>query len=123
MTGVRFHLRESAAGSGPASGGGHAPEDAIVGRHGYMIADGDRLGWALLCGTKHMFNPRLHDIRAIPGVVVQQQGDTEAVGNAPIEAVGRLLDVLKVWRLRMPTYAGASPEHMRRIHPVRSFPT
>lgn len=106
---------------GPASGDGYAREEAIVGRHGYMTADGDRIGWALLCGTKHMFNPRLRDIRAIPGVVVRQEGDTEAAGSAPIEAVGRLLDVLKVWRLRMPTSAGASSEHMRRIRPVRSF--
>ncbi len=70
-------------------------DPAIVCRHGYVHAEGDQIGWVLLCPNKRALSTKLAAIRRIPGVLVRQVGDSEAAGTAPPQAVDAVLQVLR----------------------------
>lgn len=68
---------------------------AIVCRLGYIHAEGDVLGWVLLCRSGKGLGIRLGRLEQIPGLAVKQVGDTEAAGTAPVEAIDAVLAVLE----------------------------
>jgi len=83
--------------------------DAIVGRRGYVAMDGDRLSVyahypsvrAKTCGMRTLVEA---------GVVVQQDGDTEIGGWAPVERIEDVLAAIRVIRIRRSTHGfSASP--------------
>jgi hypothetical protein len=74
--------------------------DAIIGPFGYVTAEGNVLGWALLCRSGKGLGIRLERLEKVPGVIVTQVGDTEAAGICPFEAIDAVLDVLEPYRVR-----------------------
>ena len=97
-----------------AFGGAGDRLGVIACRHGYVVAEGEGIGWVLLCRSKRSFTPRLEAIGAVTGVMVAQAGDSEAAGDAPATAVEELLSVLGAYRRRPPSQ-GRSAEAMRAL--------
>lgn len=107
------------------------PEWAIIGRYGYATAEGNGFGWALLCPTRPSFNPRIKTLRAIPGLAVIQEGDTEAAGTAPAGVIESVLKVLGIHRRGSAAWAETPgfefdtqpglPRAHRRSQPQASF--
>jgi hypothetical protein len=92
--------RRRVPGHRPAYVGADDRDMAIISRLGYVHAEGDVLGWALLCKSGKGLGIRLGRLEKIPGVTPKQVGDTEAAGTAPIEAIAAVLDVLEPYRVR-----------------------
>ncbi len=89
---------------------------AYAWEHRYRVrnvhAECDRIGWVLLARSARALRYGPGPMRRIPGVVVEQEGDSEAAGTAPVEAVDALLDVLRPLGRR--TQSPAAAERMRR---------
>ena len=78
-------------------------EDAhlvVIGRVGYLddAGDGD-VGWCLLCGSSRQKTTRLRRLEEL-GAVIQQEGDTEACGTAPIGRLDDLCEVIAPYKVR-----------------------
>lgn len=107
-------------GQRPAFGGEQGRDLAIVCRHGYVHAEGRQIGWVLLCGTARTCNFRLDQLRQVPGLVVQQEGDSEAAGVAPVAAVADVLAILEPYR-RHSARTGRSAADMAAIRRLASL--
>jgi hypothetical protein len=72
--------------------------DAIIGRYGYVCDEGNgRIGWFLAFQTRRPMTVRLKKLVAV-GASLIQEGDTEAGGDAPVELIDRLVEVIGVYR-------------------------
>ncbi len=89
-------------------------DDAIMCKRGYAHIEGDLIGWVLLARSARALGYRLGPMRRIMGVVVDQEGDAEAAGTAPVEALDAVLGVLEPYR-RKPASVGGSAEQMDRV--------
>jgi len=77
-------------------------EDAICTRWGYVCPEsGGRVGWFIQRETPKKLTLALRRIRAAGGTVVQE-GDIEAAGLAPDEAIDDLLKAMRVWQRQRP---------------------
>jgi len=73
--------------------------DAIVCRDGYVCYErNERIGWCVLARSCRGLRNRLRELRALP-VLVKQEGDTEAAGDAPLELIDSVIQVLKPYRM------------------------
>jgi len=95
--------RRHLAGFRPVYVGQHDRDMAITCRLGYVHAEGDVLGWVLLCRSGKGLGIRLGRLQKIPALAVKQEGDTEAAGTAPFEAIYAVLNVLEPYRVRPTT--------------------
>lgn len=93
--------------------------DVIICRYGYVCSEGNRVGWALLCRSKRSLTMCLRAVQDGPGTVVKQLGDTEAAGDAPLEALESVLGVLEPYRRRPPS-RGCSAEWMAEVRARRA---
>lgn len=92
---------------------------AVVCQLGYICAEGDGIGWVLLCPSKRGLGHRLTRLRRLPGVAVRQEADTEAAGTATIAALPGVLRVLRPYRRRSAP-RGASANVMRVVRACRA---
>jgi hypothetical protein len=96
-------------------------EDAIICKHGYVVDDHElswtpahRLGWCLLTKSSKAKTYKLRRL-AVAGATVIQEGDTEAVGSAPLERLDDILRTLQPYRKRTrPELAGIKPGSQKR---------
>jgi hypothetical protein len=95
-------LRVPPSGRGRSEGhvGKEDRMDVIIAEHGYVCDEGDpgRIGWYLFAGSAKGINRWLPKLEAL-GAVVEQEGDCECAGHAPIEQIDAILEVLKPYRL------------------------
>ncbi len=87
-------------------------DDVIMCKRGYVHAEGEAVGWVLMTRSARALGYRLGPMRQIPGVVVEQEGATEAAGTAPVEAAAEVLHVLRPYQRRSQSPAAA--ERLRR---------
>ncbi len=82
--------------------------DAIICRHGYACTEGNgRIGWYLFAGSAKGIKRWLPKLIAA-GVVVEQEGDREAAGDAPVGSIDEILKVLQPYqRAKMLARQGA----------------
>ncbi len=71
--------------------------DAIVGQFGYIVLEGDGLGWFLVAATRPPHG-KIAKIREAGGKV-NQLGDREAGGTAPTSAMKTLTKLIGVYRV------------------------
>lgn len=72
--------------------------DAIIGRCGYVCDEGGgRVGWYVFSKTNHGVNAWLPNLRAA-GADIKQVADGEAAGDAPAEAIGAILAIVRPFR-------------------------
>ena len=72
--------------------------DAIICRRGFVSDDGHgRIAWYLFAGSAKGINRWLTELTAC-GASGAQLGDTEAAGDAPVDQIDAILDVLKPYR-------------------------
>jgi hypothetical protein len=93
-------LRVPVTGRGRSAGyvGDEDRLDAIIGRHGYVIDEGNgRIGWCLLTKAGWTKSMKLRRLEAL-GATVTQEGDTEAAGYASVDLIGPILEVLRPYR-------------------------
>jgi len=93
----------------------------IACKDGYICDECDGLSWVLLCETKRSFNFRLRQLECIDGLMVKQEGDSEAAGAAPYDGIEAVIKVLEPYR-RQPPRPGTSAEQMRKIRPKSTKP-
>jgi hypothetical protein len=77
---------------------------AIIGRRGHVARDGQRLSWFVASGhPSYQTKPIL-----AAGGVVQQDGDGEAAGHAPIAALAAILRAIGAYRKATPPASAAA---------------
>lgn len=103
----------------PAYSGPSDRFDAIIGRDGYVAMDGDRLSVFAAYRSARGLNAGLRRLTAA-GLVVQQEGDTEVGGWAPVERIEEILAAIRVYR-RKSASVGRSAGAMRALR-IRTGP-
>ena len=73
--------------------------DAIIGQYGYVAPGETRLEWMIAGKSERTLKRRLPMILAAGGVV-EQAGDTEAAGWAPLESLAELVRAIDPYRLK-----------------------
>jgi hypothetical protein len=87
--------------------------DAIIGKYGSVTDDGNgRIGWFLALETRRAMTAKLKKLVAL-GATVDQEGDLEAGGQAPVELVDRVVKIIGVYR--KPKRCARSPSWGRQM--------
>ena len=103
-----------------AFGGSEDRFDAIVGRYGYIVLEGAGLGWFLVAATRPPHG-KIDTIRRAGGKV-DQLGDREAAGTAPMSALVALARAIGVYRVVSDEVRLAASERGRLAFERRGMP-
>jgi hypothetical protein len=95
--------------------------DVLACRHGYVCDNGNgRLGWYLVAPTTRSMRAKLGKLVRL-GVNVQQEGDREAAGDAPVGQLAKVLQVLVP--LQIPNHPGHRATLARQASAARAGST